>query len=106
MSTPRISVLHRDTGTATEYDIDAYMFLVSAARNVLDVRKRCWPGDFISPSGMGIKRQGEVFEPHGLDPTTAKLTQASRMVALAVIALWVWCVLPSRRSQHLRDTMF
>ena len=69
------------------------MFLVSATRNVLEVQKRCWPGDFIAPSGMRIQRQGEVFEPHGLDPTTAKLTQISHMVALAVLALWVWCVL-------------
>ncbi|RPD52948.1 hypothetical protein L226DRAFT_617685 [Lentinus tigrinus ALCF2SS1-7] len=65
-------------------------FLAACVSAVLNVQKVCFPGDIITETGFRIKREWEIFDPHGIDPTTAKLTNLSHMVTLAVLALWVW----------------
>ncbi|RPD52945.1 hypothetical protein L226DRAFT_564026 [Lentinus tigrinus ALCF2SS1-7] len=57
---------------------------------IVNVKKVCLPGDIILDSGLRIQGVWEIFEPGAIDPTTASLTRLSHLVALFVLALWIW----------------
>ncbi|RPD52927.1 hypothetical protein L226DRAFT_365687 [Lentinus tigrinus ALCF2SS1-7] len=67
-------------------------FLAACVSAAANMKKVCLPSDIVLDSSgvIRIQRMWQIFDPRGVDRTTASLTKLSHMVALFVLMLWIW----------------